>query len=201
MDRHSPNALCSLPRRPVPRRPGTRGARAIPIPDGRVRGLWALGILTALALFPPLARAQGLRSNVAWVTLSATKRSDADSASRGSQRRTMRGPMVADMEIASPRPAATFDSSTLAEIRVDATTAHGATLWVHDDDNYLVAGTDRWMKLALSPWLRFRAIAGAGTSLGVERWQVRYRRVSSDGSSIGHEGTVVTIATPGGAGR
>ncbi|MEO7964705.1 MAG: hypothetical protein ABIT38_12460 [Gemmatimonadaceae bacterium] len=201
MDRHSPNALRSRPRRPVPRRPSARGARAIPIPDGRVRALWAFGIFAALALFPMLSGAQGLRSNVAWVTLTATKRSDADSASRGNLGRTPRGPMVADIEIASPRPAATFDSSALAEIRVDDTNAHGATLWVRDDDDHLVAVTDHWMKLALSPWLRFRAIAGVVTSLGAERWLVRYRRVSSDGSSIGHEGRVITIATPGGAGR
>ncbi len=198
MDRFSYNSLRVAPRRAGPRRARRRSARAVPVGDQRQRSLWLLGALATLLLLPTLLHAQGLRSQVAWVTLSATKRAESDSSSA---QRTVRGPSVSDIEIPSPRGAATFDSSSAAELRVEEDGVRGASLWVRDSDNRLIPLSARWTRVPLSSWLRFRAVAAGGSSLGAARWQLRYRRVLTDGTPVGQQGTIVTVSTGAAAGR
>lgn len=204
MDRFSPDSLRVAPRRTPPRRARGRSVRIVRAAAMRVSvvrtrdvrsiALWSLGLLAAIALLPAFVSAQGFRSQVAWVTLTATKRLTVDSASNA--HRTARGPSVSDIEIPSPRPAATFDSAAAAEIRVEGTGLSAATLWIRSEENRLVAVSPQWTRVPLSPWLRFRAVAPASASLGAQRWQVRYRRILADGTPVGREGMLVTVSSP-----
>lgn len=198
MDRFSPDSLRAAPRRPSSRRTHGRLTRAVRLPGERIRALWFLGTLGTLLLLPALLQAQGLRSQVAWVTLTVTKRPDSDSSS---VRRTVRGVSVTDIEVATPRAPATFDSAAAAELRVESDTVQGASLWMRDNGNQLIPLSARWTRISLAPWLRFRAVAAGGSSLGTARWHVRYRRVLADGTPVGVQGTLVTVSTGGAGGR